>query len=77
MVAGQEAERHRNGHDGVVLGTTVGFGFAAFETAGYAFNALFTTQGISLGNLVETEVMRGILTPVGHGLWTGILGGVL
>ena len=63
--------------DGVVLGATVGFGFAAFETAGYAFNALFTTQGISLGSLVETEVMRGILTPVGHGLWTGILGGVL
>jgi RsiW-degrading membrane proteinase PrsW (M82 family) len=28
-------------------------------------------------NLVETEVLRGILTPVGHGLWAAILGGTL
>jgi len=32
---------------------------------------------LSLVNLVETEVLRGLLTPVGHGLWTAILGGVL
>ena len=63
--------------DGIVLGATVGFGFAAFESAGYAFNALFTMKGLSLGSLVMTEILRGILTPVGHGLWTGILGGVL
>ncbi len=63
--------------DGIVLGAAVGFGFAAFETAGYAFNSLFTIRGLSLANLVETEILRGILTPVGHGLWTGILGGVL
>jgi len=62
--------------DGIVLGAAVGFGFAAFESAGYAFNALFTA-GPSLLNLVETEVLRGILTPVGHGLWTAILGGTL
>jgi protease PrsW len=63
--------------DGIVLGATVGFGFAALESAGYAFNALFTMEGLSLENLVETEVLRGLLTPVGHGLWTAILGGVL
>lgn len=63
--------------DGIVLGATVGFGFAAFESAGYAFNALFTMHGLSLPSLLETEILRGILTPVGHGLWTGILGGVL
>jgi len=63
--------------DGVVLGATVGFGFAAFESAGYAFNALFTSDGLSLTQLVETEVLRGILTPVGHGLWTAIIGGAL
>jgi RsiW-degrading membrane proteinase PrsW (M82 family) len=34
--------------DGMVLGAAVGFGFAAFESAGYAFNALFTTTGLSL-----------------------------
>jgi RsiW-degrading membrane proteinase PrsW (M82 family) len=63
--------------DGIVLGATVGFGFAALESAGYAFNALFTSNGLSLINLVETEVLRGILAPVGHGLWTAILGGAL
>ena len=63
--------------DGIVLGATVGFGFAALESAGYAFNALFTNGGLSLINLVETEVLRGVLAPVGHGLWTAILGGAL
>jgi protease PrsW len=64
--------------DGIVLGAAVGLGFAAFESAGYAFNALFTQDGgLSLQNLVETEVLRGLLTPLGHGLWTAILGGVL
>ncbi|MEV6036349.1 PrsW family glutamic-type intramembrane protease [Nonomuraea sp. NPDC052116] len=67
----------RSARDGIVLGATVGFGFAAFESAGYAFNALFTADGLSLSQLVETEVLRGILSPVGHGLWTAIAGGVL
>jgi len=63
--------------DGIVLGAVVGFGFAALESAGYAFNALFTASGLSLVSLVETEVLRGLLAPVGHGLWTAILGGAL
>ena len=63
--------------DGIVLGATVGFGFAALESAGYAFNALFTVHGLSLGSLIATEALRGFLAPLGHGLWTAILGGVL
>jgi RsiW-degrading membrane proteinase PrsW (M82 family) len=63
--------------DGIVLGAAVGFGFAALETSGYSFNALFTRQGLSLQSLVETEVLRGVLTPVGHGLWTAIVGAAL
>jgi RsiW-degrading membrane proteinase PrsW (M82 family) len=63
--------------DGIVLGATVGFGFAAMESSGYAFNALFTVHGLSLGGLVATEALRGLLAPVGHGLWTAILGGAL
>jgi RsiW-degrading membrane proteinase PrsW (M82 family) len=51
--------------DGIMLGAAVGFGFAAFESAGYAFNALFTSTGPSLMNLVESEALRGILAPVG------------
>jgi RsiW-degrading membrane proteinase PrsW (M82 family) len=33
----------RTMRDGLVLGATVGFGFAAFESAGYAFNARSAT----------------------------------
>ncbi|MFE7468222.1 PrsW family intramembrane metalloprotease [Streptomyces sp. NPDC057499] len=62
---------------GLVLGAAVGFGFAAFESAGYAFNAAVTIQGIDLRALLETEVLRGVLAPFGHGLWTAIAGGVL
>lgn len=69
--------QHKYAVDGVILGASVGFGFAAFESAGYAFTALFTQQGLSLMTLVETELLRGVLAPVGHGLWTAILGGVL
>jgi RsiW-degrading membrane proteinase PrsW (M82 family) len=67
----------RSVRDGMILGAAVGFGFAAFESAGYAFTALFTVNGLSLMQVVQTEVLRGLLTPVGHGLWTAILGGVL
>ncbi len=66
----QAASVHSAGRDR--LGAAVGFGFAAFESAGYAFNALFTASGLSLPNLVETEVLRGVLAPLGHGLWTAI-----
>jgi RsiW-degrading membrane proteinase PrsW (M82 family) len=63
--------------DGIVFGAAVGFGFSAFESAGYSFAALFTTRGLSVIDVVETEVLRSLLAPVGHGLWTAILGGVL
>jgi RsiW-degrading membrane proteinase PrsW (M82 family) len=68
---------HKYARDGLILGAAVGFGFAAFESAGYAFTALFTENGLSLMQLVQTELLRGLLAPVGHGLWTAILGGVL
>jgi RsiW-degrading membrane proteinase PrsW (M82 family) len=68
---------HKTVRDGMILGATVGFGFAAFESAGYAFTALFTERGLSLMQLVQTEILRGLLTPFGHGVWTAILGGVL
>jgi len=71
----------RTVRDGMVLGAAVGFGFAALETSGYAFGALLVRDGpglhLSLSSLVFTELLRGILAPVGHGAWTAILGGVL
>lgn len=62
---------------GALLGAAVGAGFAAFESAGYAFNAAVTTSGIDLGSMLQTEAMRSILTPVCHVLWTAILGAVI
>jgi RsiW-degrading membrane proteinase PrsW (M82 family) len=67
--------------DGMVLGAAVGFGFAALETSGYALASLFVVQGqqlfLSLPAVVFTELVRGVLAPFGHGLWSAILGGVI
>jgi len=67
--------------DGMVLGATVGFGFAALESSGYALASLFVVQGnqlfLSLPSVVLNELVRGLLAPFGHGLWTAILGGVI
>lgn len=67
--------------DGIVLGAAVGFGFGALESSGYALASLFVVQGhrilLSLDSVVFTELVRGILAPFGHGLWTGIMGGVI
>jgi RsiW-degrading membrane proteinase PrsW (M82 family) len=63
--------------DGIVLGVAVGFGFASFESSGYALVALFGPHGLELHNMVSTVLERGLLAPFAHGLWTGILGGVL
>ncbi|GGM92130.1 PrsW family intramembrane metalloprotease [Streptomyces fuscichromogenes] len=62
---------------GLVLGAAVGFGFAALESAGYAFDAAVSTEGIDLRALIETETLRGVLAPFGHGLWTAVAGAVL
>lgn len=66
--------------DGMVLGACVGFGFAAFETAGVGFDVLIQTQASDaqhLLSLISSELVRSLLTPVGHGLWTALLGGAL
>jgi protease PrsW len=67
--------------DGMVLGAAVGFGFAALESSGYAFVALFVVHGhqitLSFTSLLTTELVRGVLAPFGHGMWTAILGGAI
>jgi len=68
----------KTGLKGALLGAVVGAGFAAFESAGYAFNASLTRLGqIDLNSLLQTEAVRGLLTPVGHVLWTAILGAAI
>ena len=68
--------RHTSQMDGLLLGGAVGMGFAALESTGYAFTALLISNGHVSASLAAT-VLRGLLAPFGHGVWTGILGAVL
>jgi protease PrsW len=72
------ARRHRHDAqlDGLILGAAAGMGFAAPEGAGYAFTAFLVSEG-SLSATVAVTLLRGGLAPVGHGVWTAILAGVL
>jgi protease PrsW len=62
--------------DGLLLGTAVGMGFAAFESMGYSFTVLFATNGDVIASLEET-VLRAAIAPFGHGIWTGIVAAAL
>jgi RsiW-degrading membrane proteinase PrsW (M82 family) len=68
--------RHDSEIDGVILGAAAGMGFAALESSGYVFTA-FVESGGSLSAVVVVTLIRGLLSPVGHGTWTAILASVL
>lgn len=64
--------------DGMILGATVGAGFASFESAGYAFDALIGHgDDHPVLRILETELSRAALAPFGHITWTALLGGAL
>jgi RsiW-degrading membrane proteinase PrsW (M82 family) len=67
---------HDSEMDGLLLGVAAGMGFAALESNGYAFTA-FLQSGGSLTTTVFVTLLRGILSPIGHGTWTAILVSVL
>jgi RsiW-degrading membrane proteinase PrsW (M82 family) len=69
-------QRHHDEMDGLVLGAAAGMGFAALESTGYAFTA-FLSSGGSLSETVAVTLLRGLVSPMGHGTWTAILAGVL
>ena len=62
--------------DGLIIGAAAGMGFAALESSGYAFTT-FLKSGGSLSSTVYITLVRGILSPLGHGTWTAILAAVL
>lgn len=62
--------------DGLLMGAAVGMGFAALESTGYAFTSFITSREPVLASLGET-VLRGLLTPFGHGVWTALAGAAL
>ncbi len=55
--------------NGLLIGAAFGTGFAAFESSGYALN--FALQSGSFDTGIDIIVMRGILAPFGHIIWTG------
>src|ERR1700736_1422871 len=68
--------RHDAEIDGIILGGAAGMGFAALESSGYVFTAFVESRG-SLSALVLVTLLRGLLSPVGHGTWTAILASVM
>ncbi len=66
--------RYRFTLNGLLLGAAVGAGFAAFESAGYAFRA-----GLEGGSLLMRDVIlsRGLLAPFTHIVWTAMAAGAL
>ena len=68
--------RHGQELDGLILGAAAGMGFAALESTGYAFTT-FLASGGSISLFVGVTLLRGVLSPLGHGTWTAILAGVL
>jgi protease PrsW len=66
--------RYRFTLNGLLLGAAVGTGFAAFESAGYAFRA-----GLEDGSLAMRDVIftRGLLAPFTHIVWTSMTAAAL
>jgi len=68
--------RHNSEIDGLVLGAAAGMGFAALESMGYAFT-IFLSSNAGFSYIVILTLIRGLLSPLGHGTWTAILVAVL
>ncbi|MHB0877926.1 MAG: PrsW family intramembrane metalloprotease [Anaerolineae bacterium] len=67
---------HHTEITGIVLGAAAGMGFAMLESMGYAFTAFLRSQG-SVTDTVTVTLVRGLVSPLGHGTWTAIIGGML
>lgn len=66
-------ERYRFTLNGLLFGAAVGTGFAAFESAGYAFRS-----GLySIDAMFDNIILRGVLAPAGHIVWTALAGAAL
>ena len=64
-------------NDGILLGVVVGLGFGAFESSGYTLSYGFGGDGFSLSSLISEELLRAVIAPFCHGLWTEIFGAAL
>ncbi len=61
--------------NGLLVGAAVGAGFAAIESAGYAFNILLTDG--TMASLHHINLLRGLLAVGGHSVWAPMYGAAL
>jgi len=65
--------RYKYRLNALLLGAAIGTGFAAFESAGYAFRyglGMFGT--VNTNAMLEIIQLRGLLSPFAHIIWTAI-----
>lgn len=98
MVAVARAAKYKYKLNGLLVGTAVGVGFAAFESMGYALGFfmdgtiggtietiaterskdLEVAKGLGVlqgaDSMIDVVVVRGILSPLGHIVWSAIAG---
>ena len=67
--------RYKYIHNGLLFGAAIGTGFAAFESAGYALYAGLTNSDPDA--MMDSIVLRGMLSPFTHIVWTGMCGAAL
>ena len=61
--------------NGLALGAAVGAGFAAFESAGYAL--VYLLGSLDDAVMLSVIVLRGLLAPFAHVVWTAVAAGAL
>ncbi len=61
--------------NGMLLGAAVGAGFAAFESAGYAFRLGLQSNSASV--MEQNILVRAMLAPLMHVAWTAMVGAAL
>lgn len=61
--------------NGLLIGASIGAGFAAFESSGYAFNILVNGYGLDM--MMDNIYLRGFLSPGGHVTWAAISGAAI
>ena len=60
--------------DGIIYATMVGLGFAMMENVGYYINALITPEHGGIALLGSTFVLRGVVSPLVHPIFTSMTG---
>jgi len=75
LLAVAKSSQHRYRLNGLLFGACVGAGFAIFESMGYAFQVML--QADEIGEVTENILLRGVLSPGSHIVWTAIAGAAL